>query len=636
MGQQLYFDNFMPAADIVILAVCLVIGVLFATSYTVKTARFGLFINMLIYLFLAAASDMMLHDYYTRITDGNYTPIYVIRVVYHGFLFLTFLLYVVYLVELLLLDKKTRKPIMRVAIGIFIFVFITDIILSFTGHGFRLSPDGTPTPGINMFMIGYVLFVADIIYIMLRYRNRIYNKALFGMLGTIGISFIILFMQERHLQSSFTVSSFLFPTIALLYLFHSSPYDIETGSVSISAFKDSVRYYHSKGWDFYFISMYLPSFDSEGKALPENLQALLRQFPAEHFKKTVLYKISYGQMLLMMPARSNPDFDLQVKEAISAFKKEYDKLHADFKVVIGKSIGEISRRNEYLSFIKDIHRNMEINSFHRVDEKDVTTFNRSEDILKELEDIFKKHDLNDDRIIPYCQPVYNIKNGKYDTAEALMRLNLPGLGMVFPDQFIPLAEEHGYIHILTKIILHKTCECIKNLLSEGYEVKRISVNVSMPELRDETFTADIEKIIGSSSIPTGKVAIEITESQSDSDYLNVKDMIEKLKGTGIKFYLDDFGTGYSNIERIMKLPFDIIKFDRSLVLASQSDERSKKIVGRLAGMFSDLHYSVLYEGVEDENDEKRCISMSASYLQGYKYSKPIPMDELRNFFSKPA
>lgn len=341
-------------------------------------------------------------------------------------------------------------------------------------------------------------------------------------------------------------------------------------------------------------------------------------------------------MLLMMPARSNPDFDLQVKEAISAFKKEYDKLHADFKVVIGKSIGEISRRNEYLSFIKDIHRNMEINSFHRVDEKDVTTFNRSEDILKELEDIFKKHDLNDDRIIPYCQPVYNIKNGKYDTAEALMRLNLPGLGMVFPDQFIPLAEEHGYIHILTKIILHKTCECIKNLLSEGYEVKRISVNVSMPELRDETFTADIEKIIGSSSIPTGKVAIEITESQSDSDYLNVKDMIEKLKGTGIKFYLDDFGTGYSNMERIMKLPFDIIKFDRSLVFASQSDERSEKIVGRLAGMFSDLHYSVLYEGVEDENDEKRCISMSASYLQGYKYSKPIPMDELRNFFSKPA
>ena len=302
--------------------------------------------------------------------------------------------------------------------------------------------------------------------------------------------------------------------------------------------------------------------------------------------------------------------------------------------MIGKSIDEISRKNEYLSFIKDIYRNMELNSFRIVDEKDVMAFNRSEIILKELEDMFKKQDLNDERVIPYCQPVYNIKNRKYDTAEALMRLRLPELGMVFPDQFIPLAEEHGYIHILTKIILHKTCDNIKKLLDEGYEVKRISVNVSMPELRDEAFTKDIENIIRSSNIPSGKVAIEVTESQTDSDYLNVKGMIEKLKDTGIKFYLDDFGTGYSNMERIMKLPFDIIKFDRSLVLASQSDERSGEIVGRLAGMFADLHYAVLYEGIEDEDDENRCINMSASYLQGYKYSKPVPMDELRNFFSK--
>ena len=165
-------------------------------------------------------------------------------------------------------------------------------------------------------------------------------------------------------------------------------------------------------------------------------------------------------------------------------------------------------------------------------------------------------------------------------------------------------------------------------------MNRISVNVSVLELRDDGFTGDIDQIIDDSGIPNEKVAIEITESRSDSDFLMMKGKIEELKDRGIKFYLDDFGTGYSNMERIMELPFDIIKFDRSLVLASDADKKSEKMVGSLANMFSELNYSVLYEGVENDGDEKRCINMSASYLQGYKYSRPIPITELDQFFSK--
>ena len=84
----------------------------------------------------------------------------------------------------------------------------------------------------------------------------------------------------------------------------------------------------------------------------------------------------------------------------------------------------------------------------------------------------------------------------------------------------------------------------------------------------------------------------------------------------------------------MELPFDIIKFDRSLVLASGSSERSERIVGNLANLFNDLDYSVLYEGVETDSDENKCKEMSASYLQGYKYSRPIPIAELRKFAEK--
>ena len=309
-------------------------------------------------------------------------------------------------------------------------------------------------------------------------------------------------------------------------------------------------------------------------------------------------------------------------------------MQLDYKIVIGESLAELGIKDDITALIISVHRHMETNSVHWIDKDDVEKFKNYEYILTELADIVRGGNLRDPRVLAYCQPVYNIATQRYDTAEALMRLKLPDIGMVFPDQFIPLAEENGYIHYLTKIILQRTCDEIRYLVKENYDVKRISVNVSVLEMRDDNFISDIEQVISDSGIPKEKIAIEITESQNDDDFRIVKAKVDKLKEMGLKIYLDDFGTGYSNMERIMELPFDIIKFDRSLVLASSSDNRSEKMVGSLAEMFSGLNYSVLFEGIETDADEKRCTEQSASYLQGYKYSKPIPIMDLKKFFTK--
>ena len=103
---------------------------------------------------------------------------------------------------------------------------------------------------------------------------------------------------------------------------------------------------------------------------------------------------------------------------------------------------------------------------------------------------------------------------------------------------------------------------------------------------------------------------------------------------GIKIYLDDFGTGYSNMEHIMKLPLDIIKFDRSLVESASLNKSFEFMVSSLSNMFSIIGYSLLYEGIEDESDQKRCISMKAEYLQGYRYSKPVPIESLKLYIGK--
>ncbi len=364
------------------------------------------------------------------------------------------------------------------------------------------------------------------------------------------------------------------------------------------------------------------------------MQASVRQFTYRVIKNARLFKVSRGHMILIFLKKHYPDCEKKIREVQEAFYPLYDQYGYDYKIVIGSSVDEISRKNEYVNFIRNIHRTMAECSVHRVDDEDVAAFRRNEYILRELADIYRRADLDDPRVLVYCQPVLNVRTGQYDTAEALMRLSLKDLGVVYPDQFIRLAEEQGYIHTLTEIILHKTCRAIREFTDAGYVIRRISVNVSVPELKDEGFCGDIIDIIRKNGISGDKIAIELTESQNEGDFMLMKQKIDELKKYGIQFYLDDFGTGYSNMERIMELPFDIIKFDRSLVIASGAENRSRKMVANLASMFSNMDYRVLYEGVEKDTDEAMCRDMSATYLQGFKYSRPAPIIKLRDYLSR--
>jgi len=382
--------------------------------------------------------------------------------------------------------------------------------------------------------------------------------------------------------------------------------------------------------------LYMPEFEGTGKHYPPEIQQVIRAFAHEFFKGAVLFQISSGRMALVIRNDKNPDYQEGGRRMLENFFKAYSKFHLDYKIVYLPMEDEISAKHDYLRFIQFVEKSMDINSVMLAGEQEFADFHRMNYVLSQLEDIKKKGDLNDPRIEVYCQPVLNIATGKYDTAEALMRMKLPETGMVFPDVFIPIAEENNYIHTLSMIILFKTCLHIKKMLARGYYVQRISVNFSVSELRDPTFCEDVNRIIHDVGIPHEKIAIEITESQNESEFRFVKERINELREDGIKFYLDDFGTGYSNFERIMELPFDIIKFDRSLVIACGSDKKSEKMVSHLAGMFAAMDYAVLYEGIENEADEEKCIRMSAKYLQGYKYSKPIPIEDLTNWFDKIA
>lgn len=634
MGAQVYFDSYSHVGDVTVAAMCGVIFCLLFTSYVNKTKTYWIFFNIVIYLMLAALCNITCHQIYTTTSDGSYAPVYILRLVFHAFLFSILLLYVVYITTMFKLEPNKKRCVMLLASAVYIASITADIVMTVRGTNFRTDSGGHLISIIDVFVYGDSAFLIIILFLIIVFRKRLFNRVVYGFYGTIFISVLIMVIQVHIGNTSYSSVSFMLPTVAMLYVLHSTPYNAEIGAINSKAMEDMVRYNHRLKQKLVYMSLYLPDYDKGNVDFPQELQRVIRRFTETFFKRAVLFQVTNGHIILMARRSQNPDYTATYRKIMDAFEVEYRKFRLDYKIVAGITSDEISENNEYAGFIEYIHRHMNMNEVHIVNDGDVADYRRNQDVLSELEDIFRKQDLQDPRVLVYCQPVYNVRSGRYDTAEALMRLELSGIGMIYPDQFIYLAEEYGYIHVLTKIILSKVCNEIRRLIETGYEVKRISVNVSAVELHEEDFTDSITAIIRESRVPEDKVAIEVTETRTEDDFVLVKRKIEELRKHGIAFYLDDFGTGYSNMERILELPFDIIKFDRSLVTASRLNARSGMMVSSMAGMFRDLNYSVLYEGIENADDESRCVCMAASYLQGFRYSRPVPIAELYRFLSK--
>ena len=634
MGTQIRLEQYDPSSEITVLAVCFVMLVLLVVSFKVRMKAFRIFAAMLGMLIGAASADLLLHYLMTGNPGIPRAVLYTFRSAYHILLFGMLHHFILYTCEITLLGKNSRKPYLIAADVLFIVFSVVDTVSIFIGRTMQIVDGAISFEGSTIFSIGYILFVLLLAVLLFRVRRRLYRQVMNGFFGVMAISLILLTAARFRTQSTFTAATFLFPLIAVMYLLHSNPYDAQLGTNDLRGLDNLIHYINEQGQDYLFMSLYMRELDENGKTMSDELRALIRHVAESYFRKSVLFQISNGQVLLMIPKAKNAHWEERTVQILEQFKIEYENFRYDYKIVIGDSNRELTRRSEYAGFIRSIHARIPENTIYRVQPGDPDKYRRYEDVLDELADIAAKQNPEDPRVLVYCQPVLNLRTGKYDTAEALMRLKLEEAGFVYPDLFIPLAEENGYIHALTKIILGKTCRELHDLIDEGYEITRISVNVSALELRDQDFCADIEEIIDKSGVDCERIAIELTESRSESDFLLMKERIEELKSKGITFYLDDFGTGYSNMERILELPFDIIKFDRSMVIAGGQDKRSEQVLGSLADLFSKLNYSVLYEGVENEKDEQMCRNLSASYLQGYKYSKPIPISGLREFLTR--
>ncbi len=233
--------------------------------------------------------------------------------------------------------------------------------------------------------------------------------------------------------------------------------------------------------------------------------------------------------------------------------------------------------------------------------------------------------------ILHFQPKVNIKENRIIGFEALVRWKSEKLGFVSPAEFIPYAEETGLIIPISEIIIEKACEELVNLRNAGYYKLPISINISSIHFQQTNFLESIQKILERNNTSAQNFEIEVTERTVMNNDTDTISKLVRLKQLGFKISIDDFGTGYSSLSYLVRFPVDYLKIDKSFIQHIVNLADKQAVVDAIIQMAHRLNMQVIAEGVESSQQLNQLNQMGCDYIQGYYYSKPVPMEELIEF-----
>lgn len=246
--------------------------------------------------------------------------------------------------------------------------------------------------------------------------------------------------------------------------------------------------------------------------------------------------------------------------------------------------------------------------------------------IKSIEDAIKKGEIQ-----MYYQPKIDLKRGKIVGVEALIRWFSAEHGYISPEKIIAFSEDCGYINILGKWIIEKSCKDIKYLNEMMNTSIDLSVNVSPNQLDNEHFIKELIKSLELIDFKFDLLKLEITESENIEDIMKINDIINEIKSKGIKISLDDFGKGFNSINYIKNYNVDEIKIDKTLV---EYIHKNPMFIESLINMIHTTKSKVVAEGVESELEYLKLKKMGCDIIQGYYFYKPMDLYELIDVIGK--
>ncbi len=239
--------------------------------------------------------------------------------------------------------------------------------------------------------------------------------------------------------------------------------------------------------------------------------------------------------------------------------------------------------------------------------------------------------IESDELVLHYQPKVDVATGEVVGAEALCRWQHPSLGMIMPDEFVPLAEHTGLITPMTRQVINLALEQAADWRARGQRMS-VAVNLCARSFLDSQLLEDIRELLAEWKVDPSLLELEITESMIVGDPERARAVLEQLNALGITLAIDDFGTGYSSLAYLRQLPVDEIKIDKSFVLQMRSED-DETIVRSIIDLAHNLHLRAVAEGVEDPAILSRLGELGCDVAQGYHLSRPLPAEAFERWLA---
>jgi len=255
--------------------------------------------------------------------------------------------------------------------------------------------------------------------------------------------------------------------------------------------------------------------------------------------------------------------------------------------------------------------------------------------LLQLEADMKRAVKNQEWVV-YYQPIISVAGGKVSGVEALVRWMHPERGIIPPLDFIPQAEDIGLIVPIGEFVLRTACLQTKAWRDAGFSKLWVSVNLSARQFQDQNLVYKISQILEETGLPSDGLRLEVTESVAMQDIAYGIKVLKELKKLGVHVSLDDFGNGYSSLSYLKQFSLNVLKIDQSFIQDILVNKNSEAITMAIIAMARSLGLEVVAEGVEKEEQLAFLKSKFCDEVQGFLFSKPLPVNELTTFLHKPS
>lgn len=346
-----------------------------------------------------------------------------------------------------------------------------------------------------------------------------------------------------------------------------------------------------------------------------------------------LYRIGGDEFVLLSPATGREELTGQIEEVMGAIQKVFvlDKVKTTISTSIGVSFypanaGTLDDLLQYADTAMYAAKKNGKNTY--VFYEDLTDRHLHKYLLN------LKTDLSDaialDQFFLEYQPIMDNKGRSIKAVEALIRWNHPKEGLVAPLRFIPLAEESGMMREIGEWVIRQAVGEVQNWNATYGQSLSLAVNVSKMQLKfKDELLALIDDVLREHDFPADKLQIEITESDTVAEQKEIVAFITALKERGIQVALDDFGVGTSALFHLLELDVDIVKIDRSFLRQVPSSKKDTALLKGIYSTLDELEIKLVTEGIETAEQRDFVTAKNDSYLQGYYFSKPLPLDRLR-------